>query len=93
MNTSKENTKNSAVEKIASEIQQLIRLEAEKMSREEKQYREKFECLCSVLMRLIEEEEALKEDFDANNFTVLSIEAQGSLRFAGLVKSVLEEYK
>ena len=74
---------------LQKELERLISIKAKELIKGENEFKGKYEYLEAMLLDMIQEAKLLKEDMDTNKLTASGIEAEGYLRFAVSVESLI----
>ena len=89
MHEAGESPRVSMMDDLQEELEQLITKKAKQLIKVENEFKEKYEYLEAMLMDMVQEAKLLKEDMDTNKLTASGIEAEGYLRFALSVESLI----
>ncbi len=76
---------------LQEELERLINKRAQKLIKIEDSYKDKYEYLECMLHGMVQEAKELRDDMEANKLTASTIEAEGYLRFAISVETLLLE--
>jgi hypothetical protein len=79
------------MEKLIEEFERLVARKAAEITKKEELFKEKYEHLESMLRGCIDDAKVIHAEMRENNLTAGAIEAEGFLRFALNVESMLDE--